>query len=300
MDLWQLHIFCKVVELKSFSKAGEAVHLSQPTVSSHIKDLETHFSCRLIDRLAREVSPTKAGELLYGYARKLLLLKEETETAMAEFHGKIRGRLLVGGSTIPGVHVLPKVVGAFVKRYPEVTLSLVIGDTETIVNHCAAGTLEMGIVGAKSSDRQVRQETLIEDEMCLVVPPNGQWSGRSSLFVADLFEMPFILRETGSGTLQSFQESLKRLGHSLGDLKVVAEMGSSAAVVQGVKNGVGCSIVSRIAVAEDLDAGALRTVAVIGLDLKRRFYLTTHRYKSPSPLSKTFVAFLKEILKDGI
>ena len=75
MDLWQLHIFCKVIELKSFSKAGKAVHLSQPTISSHIKDLENHFNCRLIDRLTREVAPTKAGELLYGYAKKILALR---------------------------------------------------------------------------------------------------------------------------------------------------------------------------------------------------------------------------------
>lgn len=300
MDLWQLHIFCKVVELKSFSKAGAAVHLSQPTVSSHIKDLESHFSCRLIDRLAREAAPTKAGELLYGYARNLLQLKAEAETAMSEFHGKIRGRLTVGGSNIPGAHVLPRVMGAFLKAYPEVTVSLVIGDTASIVGRCADGTLELGIVGAKTRDRQVRQDTLIEDEMCLIVPPEAEWGRRSRLTAAELLKMPFILREAGSGTLRSFERSLERIGHALDELSVVAEMGSSAAVIQGVKSGVGCSVVSRIAVAEDLNAGTLRAVPVAELDLKRRFYLTTHRYKSPSPLLKPFVAFLKERLRDGI
>ena len=79
MDLWQLHIFCKVVEHKSFSKAAKIVQISQPTISNHIKDLETHFECRLIDRLARSAVPTKAGELLYQYARRLLMLRDETE-----------------------------------------------------------------------------------------------------------------------------------------------------------------------------------------------------------------------------
>ena len=111
MDLWQLHIFTKVVELKSFSKAGAAIHLSQPTVSSHIKDLEDHFECRLIDRLGKEALPTKAGTLLYGYARKLLSLKGETETALAQFKGKTRGHLVVGGSTIPGGYILPLIIG---------------------------------------------------------------------------------------------------------------------------------------------------------------------------------------------
>ena len=95
MDLWQLHIFCKVVELRSFSRAGHAVHLSQPTVSSHIKDLETHFGCRLVDRLSREVVPTKAGELLFEYARKMIALRDQAESAMAEFHGTVRGHLVV-------------------------------------------------------------------------------------------------------------------------------------------------------------------------------------------------------------
>jgi DNA-binding transcriptional LysR family regulator len=102
MDLWQLNIFCRVIELKSFSRAGNAVHLSQPTISSHIKDLEDHFDCRLIDRLSKEAIPTKAGELLYSYAKRMLALRDETETALAEYNGKIRGRLVIGGSTIPG------------------------------------------------------------------------------------------------------------------------------------------------------------------------------------------------------
>ena len=107
MDLWRLQIFCRVVELKSFSKAAKAVYLSQPTVSSHIKDLENHFECKLVDRLGREVIPTKAGRLLYDYATKIIALKQEAENALAEFQGKIKGRLTIGGSTIPAGYILP-------------------------------------------------------------------------------------------------------------------------------------------------------------------------------------------------
>ncbi|MBW2174690.1 MAG: LysR family transcriptional regulator, partial [Deltaproteobacteria bacterium] len=88
MDLWRLQIFCRVVELRSFSKAAKAVYLSQPTVSSHIKDLENHFECKLVDRLGREVTATKAGSLLYDYATKIIALKQEAENALAEFQGK--------------------------------------------------------------------------------------------------------------------------------------------------------------------------------------------------------------------
>ena len=95
MDLWQLNIFLKVIELKSFSKAGKAVHLSQPTISSHIKDLEDYLGCKLIDRMGKEAAPTKSGELLYSYAKKLINLKDETEACKTRIRSANRreGRL---------------------------------------------------------------------------------------------------------------------------------------------------------------------------------------------------------------
>ena len=134
MNLWQLHIFCKVIELKSFSKAGQNINLSQPTISSHVKELEDYFDCRLIDRMGKEALPTKAGDLLYGYARRLLLLSDETKSAMAAFNGKVAGRLVIGGSTIPGGYILPRVIGKFTKKYPEVSVSISIGDTKKIID----------------------------------------------------------------------------------------------------------------------------------------------------------------------
>jgi DNA-binding transcriptional LysR family regulator len=293
MDLWQLNIFCKVVELKSFSKAGSVVHLSQPTVSSHIKDLEAHFECRLIDRLAKEAIPTKAGELLYEYARKLIELKEETETAMADFHGQLRGRLRVGGSTIPGAYILPRIVGTFVSAYPEVTAAIRIGDTERVIREIADGFLEVGIVGAKTGLKQVHQEPIAEDELCLIVPADHPWVGAGEIDLAALKAAPFILRESGSGTLASIEKNLAQASSGVDQFHVIAEMGSTAAVIQGIKARVGVSILSRTAVAEDIDAGTLAAVAVRGLSMKRHFYLTVHRQKTLSPLSRTFIDFLR-------
>lgn len=101
MDLWQLKIFCKVIELKSFSRAGEAIHLSQPTVSSHIKDLEEHFDCRLIDRLGKEALPTRSGDLLYGYAKKLLALKMKPKQPFPSSKVRPKGILSLGGAPFP-------------------------------------------------------------------------------------------------------------------------------------------------------------------------------------------------------
>ena len=295
MDLWQLNIFCKVIELKGFSKAGNAVHLSQPTVSSHIKDLENHFECQLIDRLGKTAVPTKAGELLYRYARRLIALRDEAESAMAEFHGNIKGRLVIGGSTIPGEYILPKLIGEFMIDYPRVSISLEIGDTDKIIQDVLGGFLELGIVGAQTSSKDIDQEKLIEDEMKLIVTSNHKWAKKKSIRPELLYDEPFILRESGSGTLKSIKLSFKQKNLSVDDLNVIAEMGSTEAVIQGIKSKVGVSILSTIAVAEELKARSLKALTVNKLNLKRSFYLITHKYRSPSPLCKTFMAFLKKV-----
>jgi DNA-binding transcriptional LysR family regulator len=294
MDIWQLYVFCNVIEFKSFSKAGEAVRLSQPTVSSHIKDLENYFGIQLIDRLSKKAVPTKAGELLFQYAKQIIALKDETESAMAEYQGIIKGRLEIGGSTIPGVYLLPQIVGKFKYRYPQVDISLTIDDTDKIVQATINGDLELGIVGASYDDGSVLQNELIDDEMCLVVPANHKFCRKTKIKISELTREPFILREKGSGTLRSIKHSFIKSGYHIEDLNVVAEIGSTEAVIQAVKGGVGISIISKIAVKENLKSGLLAALSIEGVDLKRTLFITRHKQRSVSPLSKAFIEFLKK------
>ncbi len=294
MDLWQLHVFCKVIELESFSKAGKVVHLSQPTVSSHIKDLEEGIGCQLIDRLPKKASPTKAGELLYKYAKKLLALRDEAESALAEFQGAVKGRLVIGGSTIPGAYILPQHIGAFTKEYKKVTISLVLGDTAAIAKGTLDGTIEFGVVGARVEDSRILQEPLVEDNLRVIVPANHKWAMRKSVSLDMLKKEPFIIREKGSGTLLSIQKRLRQQDFSIEELNVVAEMGSTEAVRQAIKALAGISILSTLAVAEDLQSGRLCALEIKGVNLKRHFYLTRHHQRTPSPLCRTFIDFLKK------
>ncbi|MFO7962881.1 MAG: selenium metabolism-associated LysR family transcriptional regulator [Desulfobacterales bacterium] len=300
MDLWQLHVFCRVVEQKSFSKAGSAVHLSQPTVSSHIKDLEDHFGCVLIDRLGKEALPTKAGDLLYRYARKLLAMRDATESAMAEFQGKIKGRLAIGGSTIPGGYILPRLIGEFNVHYPEVTVSLTVGDTEFIIAEILSGELEIGIVGAVTGNKKIVQRKLLDDDMHLIIPPEHKWANRKAIELHDLLEEPFIVREKGSGTLKSINNRLEEMNLSMENLKIAAEMGSTTAVIQGVKQHVGISIISAIAIADELNSGTLQALRVKGMNLKRSFYLAHHKLRSLSPLGEAFMLFLEGMKTESV
>jgi len=298
MDLWQLHIFCNVVEQKSFSKAGKIVHLSQPTVSSHIKDLENHFGCRLIDRLSKKAVPTKEGELLYQYALKLIALRNEAETALTRFKGRIKGTLVVGGSTIAGSYILPRVIGGFLGNYPDVFLSLKVRDTGEVIQDILAGKLELGVVGARASDKQLTQTILLKDEMRLIVPADHPWADKNSVPLEMLIHERLIVRESGSGTLKSIEENLRRNGHQIEEFNIAAELGSTQAAVEGIKNRIGLSIVSPVAVSEELQAGTLKALSIAGLDLKRNFYLTRHQHRSLSPPAKVFAAYLTEEFRD--
>ena len=293
MDLWQLKIFVSVVEHQSFSKASEVVNLSQPTVSTHIKELEDHFQCRLLDRLGKTTEPTKAGQILYEYSKELLAIKDQTEVAMFDFLGQTRGELCIGGSTIPASYILPKVMGPFMKAFPDVSLSLNTGDTHQITHMVKKGRVELGIVGARSEDPAIVQEKLLSDEMKVIVPWNHPWAGKTSVPCSELFTQPFISREKGSGTWQSILKSMDEAGYDSGKLQADITMGSSISVIQGILNGLGISILSTIAVEDYINRRKLAALSVEGLDLNRFFYLTFHSRRVRSPICEKFIEFAK-------
>jgi len=293
MDLWRLRIFVKVIESGSFSKAADQVLLTQPTVSSHINDLEAHYGCRLIDRPGKAVAPTSAGQLLYKYARKLLALQNETESVMADYHGKMRGHLNIGGSTIPGEYILPAVIGRYTADSPDVKESLSIGGTQQVTEEILSGGLAFGIVGARVKNKKLDQEEVATDKLRLVVPVGHKWAGRKRVSLKKLLSEPIIVRERGSGTLQALLDSLVVAGHKSGSLNITAELGSTTAVIQGIKSNVGISVLSTLAVREELRAGRLKALLVTGLDLERSFYLTFNKHRTLSPLSEAFIQYLK-------
>jgi len=293
MDLWQLYIFVSVVDHKSFSKASQAINLSQPTVSSHIKDLEDYFQCRLLDRLGKVTEPTGAGRILYRYAVKLLTLRDNAESALHDFLGRDRGKLIIGGSTIPSGYILPELMGPFSRKFPDVSIELTAGDTHQIVQMIKQGKLEAGIVGAPVEDPMIRQERLIEDEMMVVVPKNHKWADLSHVNCSELFDQRFIGREKGSGTWQSILLSLKNAGFNQDDLKPCITMGNTVSVIQAILNNVGISILSTMAVRDCIDSGRLKALPVKDLNLKRFFYLTVPARRTISPICRKFIEFIK-------
>ncbi|GLI36416.1 selenium metabolism-associated LysR family transcriptional regulator [Desulforhabdus amnigena] len=289
MDIHRLEVFCKVLELQSFTKAADAVCLTQPTVSEHIRALEESIGEKLVDRLGREVLPTPAGKILYRYARDIILLRDEAIQALEKYKGKLSGHLLIGASTIPGTYILPQLIGSFKDVHPTIQITLKISSSAEVVQRILDGKLEMGLIGARWDDRKIVLEEIFSDELVLAVYPEHPFARKEAVELEEIAKEPFILRERGSGTRMVMNRALEENGFAPSRLSVVAEMGSTEAVRQGIKARIGISILSAKAVSEDLERNSLVAVPLKGVRLPRSFYLIQRRNRQPSPLCTAFL-----------
>ncbi|MEA3465277.1 MAG: selenium metabolism-associated LysR family transcriptional regulator [Thermodesulfobacteriota bacterium] len=288
MDIRRLEVFCKVVDLGSFTRAAEAALLSQPSVSEHVRALEDHFDEKLIDRLGRRAQPTHAGKIFYQYARRIIQLKDDANQSIRQYQGILAGELALGASTIPGAYLLPRHIQSFKANYPAVDLMLKIGGTSQVVEEVLSGTLELGLVGTLWKDQRIECEPMFGDELVLTVDSEHPWANRDFVLPGELTDTPFIMREPGSGTRMEMTQALKGVGVECAHFQVVAEMGSNEAVRQGVRARIGVAILSLLSVQEDLDRGTLVNVPVQGLTISRSFYLIQRRSRQLSPLAMAF------------
>jgi len=292
-DFRELEIFSRVVELESFSKAAEAVFLVQASVSERIASLESKVGTRLLDRLGRRVIPTAAGELLHKHAILLLEMKETARLEMEKFLGLEQGEISMGGSTIPGEYILPSLIGQFNKTYPHLSVNLTISDSGNIEKLVLAGNLELGVIGSKSLHPNILCRRLWEDELVLAVPARHPWAGRKAVSLKEIREAPFILREEGSGTLKMLEARLRESGEDgVEALHVTARFGSSTAVKEGVKSGLGLSILSARAIETEVNAGLLKALKVNGLTMSRSFFLIRNKQRIASPACQAMLTFL--------
>lgn len=294
MDLHKLAIYCKVIELKSFTRAAEAMFLSQPTISEHIRALEQEIGQRLINRLGREIRVSEAGNILYSYARKMLRLQQEALEALGHYSGNLAGRMAIGAGTIPGAYILPEKIGAFKKSYPDITITLRIAGSKTIANEILSGELEMGILGAQWRENGLIWQELFSDELILAVAADHPWAKKRKISLQQLSEEPFIMRDHSSGTRRAVDRILEQHGRKSAQLNVVAEMGTTEAIRQSIKAAIGVSILSSRAVRDDIAHGSLVEVAIEGVKMIRPFYMVTRKNQALSPLCTAFIETLTE------
>jgi DNA-binding transcriptional LysR family regulator len=258
-----------------------------------VRALEEDLGVQLLDRLGRGAAPTPAGTLLLGYANRILVLMREARQAVDRFQGRLLGELIVGGSTIPGEYILPALIGQFKTKYPDISISLRVGSSQQVSEWVEEGRVEIGVVGARPSSRVLVARELMADQMVIVVPAEHPWTRRESVTLADIRAEPLVLRERGSGTREALELALAEAGTDLAAFRVAGEMGSTQAVKQAVRAGIGVTLVSRLAVEDECRARLLVCVRVQDLDVRRSFHLVTHRDRSRSPLAQAFLEFIE-------
>jgi DNA-binding transcriptional LysR family regulator len=296
MDTRQLQAFCEVVDRKSFSQAAERLGVTQPAVSLQVRSLEKRLGAQLLDRSGRRVEPTEAGLRLYRGAQRLLQLESDIVSELAEeATGALAGTFEIGASTGPGGVVLSQILCQFAEVHPLLHVALSVFDTQTVVEHVADRTLQLGVVGAAPRHRGVEYEPFFRDTVVLACPPGHRFAGRS-VSLEELEGETLIVMQEGAGVRQMIDDELQRAGTRLRDLDVRLELGLQESVTSAVRGGYGITFISRSAVENDISAGTLVEARVNGLELEREIYLVRASGRAETRAARAFVEFAKEQL----
>ncbi len=307
VDFRKIEAFCKVCELRSFSKAGEALFLSQPTVSAHVQSLEKELEVQLLDRMGRTVLPTPAGAVLYRYARQAFHGLEAAKAEIRALASEVSGDLLIGSSAIPAHHFLPEVISGFLCLHPKVRPTVMVSSSQRILHQVRSGEIMAGIVGwAGAPDPDLTFAPLLEDEIILIMPAV---SPRPEGFIppdlkGDLPSLPFeqacfldwILREPSSTTRVAFEDALRGAGHDPRILNVRLTVDSSNTAVQYVEAGLGVAVTTLLGAREALERGTVLAFRLDGVRAARRFYCLLNSRRVPFPAASAFVDHLLSLV----
>ncbi len=298
MDLRQLLTFRTVVDKGSFSHAADELGISQPAVSFQIRSLEDRIGERLLDRSGRRVTLTDAGRVVDTHARRMLVLEAELMRDVAGLSDHLSGPLLLGSSTGPGELLLPHLLGGFKRENADVEVSLVVQDTQTVCDRVLDDEIELGVVGAARPHRGLVFEPFVRDELVVICPPDHPLATRRRIALADLASQPLILQQRGSGVRAVLESAFRAVGIRMRDLDVSLELGLQQSVRVAVLDGLGITVISRLAVEHDIAEGHLVGIEVEGAVLARDFSLVRHAGRTPSRVSEGFVVFAREHLGD--
>lgn len=293
MEDHKLRVFCAVAETKSFSKASELIHLTQPAVSLQIQAMEELYETRLFDRSGNTINLTPAGEILYKRAKEILALYAEAERNISEITGAIKGSLNVGASSTIGNYLLPGILSAFKRKVPQVNISLVVSNTKTITEKLNAGEIDIALVEGDVSKQRFAVESLIADELVVIMSPAHPWAERRNIPAIELTKEPLILREEGSGTRQIILKHLEEHGLKQDQLRIALVMGSTEAIKGAVEEGVGVAIMSGWAVRKWLKQGLLRATTFKDLKFTRSFSIISPKRNYSTHTAKEFLNFLR-------
>ena len=291
----RLRVFHAVAKHLSFTKAAEALFMTQPAVTFQVKQLEEQFNTRLFDRAHGRITLTAAGAIAMEYAERMLAISAELDTRMREMSGQLAGPLLIGASMTIGEYVLPQLIGEFKARFPAVVPTLFVGNSEAVQDRVAERSLDLGFIEGCSHLSSLLSEVCCEDELQLVCAPSHPLAQQSFALPAMLAQHPYAGREAGSGTRAVIDHYLEKAGVAPESMNAVVELGSPEALKGLVATGLGFAIMSRVIVAKELQLGQLVQVPLRPA-LIRNFSVVYPKERFHSKLVASFLHFAKEQL----
>jgi DNA-binding transcriptional LysR family regulator len=281
----------------SFTKAAESLHMTQPAVTFQVRQLEEYFNTRLFDRTHNRISLTEAGQRVYEYADRIFSLYAEMENSVRDLTGEVSGVLMLGASTTIAEYMLPALLGDFKAKYPEVSIRLQVANTDGIVSMVENNSIDLGVVEAPVSNKNLVVDTCRQDQMVLAVPPSHELSAKESVPITELSNYPYICREEGSGTREVMLEAMQAAGCSPTSLDIVMELGSPEAVKGAVEAGMGISILSRATIDKELKLGSLVAVN-LDVPIERPFSFVHQKQKFRLRAMEKLLDFAKNYCKE--
>ena len=292
MTLEQLKVFVAVARALHMTRAAASLHMTQSAVSASVAALEASCGVALFHRVGRRIELTEAGRAFVPEADAVLARAAAAETVLADLSGLRRGRLALEASQTIANYWLGPVLNRFHTLYPDIALSVVIGNTTQVTVAVREGTADLGFVEGEVEEPLLARTAVPGDRLVLVAAANSPFAERRAIAPADLFEMPFVLREPGSGTRQVFEDALRASGLDPAGLKVVLELPSNEAVVSAVAAGAGATVISDLVAAAGLATGTLRQLPLSFP--ARRFHVLRHADRYHSRAAQALMALIRE------
>ncbi|MCA9934535.1 MAG: LysR family transcriptional regulator [Ardenticatenaceae bacterium] len=293
IDLMKLQAFIYAADNLSFSEAARLLHLTQPTVSHHIKTLEQDFGVELFDRSGYTPNLTEAGRLLLPWAHKLLRQANDIQEIMDSLQQKIVGHLRIACSTTAGKYILPQLAARFCQRYPGIRVSIMACTPEHIVPQLLEGEANLAVISSYDlCGNGLECQEFFNDFITLIVPAEHSWAMRQSVEPVDLLEEKIIFREPTSGTRRVLMTELAKHDIGLDDLNIFLELGNAEAIVKTVQAGFAISFVSTLAATWAVSQKQVVAVPVAGLKLQRKVYMVRRSLDTPNRPQEAFWSFI--------
>lgn len=288
VTLRQLEVFVAIVRLGSFTRAAEALFLTQPTVSVQIKKLTEAVGLPLFEQIGKKLYVTQAGRSLYEFAGEIFDCFDRLEMTIADMKGLRQGSLRLAVVTT-AEYFAPLILGKFCQRYPGVDVSLTVSNRERMMQHMLDNEDDLYVFGQPPDEIPTVAEPFLENPLVVVAPADHPLAGKTAIPLARLAEQPMLVREPGSGTRVATERLFAEHGLTM---KVRMELGSSEALKRAVVGGLGLTVLSRHTLPAEGTDGALAVLDVQGFPIERQWYVVYPVGKQLSIVAQTFRDYL--------